>query len=314
MSGYTLQISVLLAVSSSLGLSFLFVASLYFWTLVGYGNVGRDEPGTIQRRFVSTLLTCACSTVLIFWLAQPAHGSEGFTRLELLGLQVEGLLRACLACLALTASLFAGPILQGFLACYTNSSTGSSDTIWIRLRGLVMAPITEEFVFRACLMRLCVAAQFPMWANLVFSPACFALAHAHHFIEHVRKAHAQGLIQGGRANGSSEYGLLNAKHVNAAVRRAVVEVAFQMFYTSLFGIYSCFLLLRTGSTVAVILAHAFCNYQGFPDFGFYGHYGHPLYRYRLLIGVMYIVGIVAFCILMMPITSGCDSPFHLDAA
>lgn len=315
MTGYTLDISVFAAVSSCLALSSLFVVSLYLWTLAGYGKAGRDEPGTIQRRFLSTLISSACSTGLIFWLAQPAHDSQGFTPLEMLGLQPEGLARACISCLALTASLFTGPLVQGCIAYFQHtgrSSMASTVSPWVHLRNYVMAPITEEFVFRACLLRLCVSAMFPVWAILVCSPACFALAHAHHFFEHIRKARAQGHAY------QSANAPLHAQKQNAnvyvwrAVKRAVLEVTFQIFYTSLFGVYSCFLLLRTGSTVAVILAHSFCNFQGFPDLSFCAQSDHSLYSYRWLLGALYIIGIVAFGVLMMPITSGCFSPFDQD--
>merc|ERR1712232_1323354 len=123
--------------------------------------------------------------------------------------------------------MFIGDSLQGF---------------WVLMRNYVLAPISEEFVFRSCLVRLWVAASFPMYIIIFVSPFCFALAHTHHFVEHVRKT--------GRK------------------QTALVQVAFQVFYTSLFGMYSNFLLLRTGSTLAVILVHTFCNHQGFPDVAF----------------------------------------------
>lgn len=41
---------------------------------------------------------------------------------------------------------------------------------------------------------------------------------------------------------------------------------FQFGYTTLFGAYAIFLYLRTGSLLAVILVHAFCNWMGLPRF------------------------------------------------
>lgn len=74
---------------------------------------------------------------------------------------------------------------------------------------------------------------------IFFSPFLFSLAHTHHYIEIVR---TRGLKQ------------------------ALLGVGFQVFYTTLFGISSTFLLLRTGHLPAVILTHTFCNHMGFPAF------------------------------------------------
>jgi prenyl protein peptidase len=41
---------------------------------------------------------------------------------------------------------------------------------------------------------------------------------------------------------------------------------FQLAYTTLFGAYATFLYLRTGSLLAVVLVHAFCNWMGLPRF------------------------------------------------
>jgi prenyl protein peptidase len=46
----------------------------------------------------------------------------------------------------------------------------------------------------------------------------------------------------------------------AAIARSVVQFS----YTSLFGALVNFLFLRTGSLLAVVLVHAFCNSMGLP--------------------------------------------------
>lgn len=67
------------------------------------------------------------------------------------------------------------------------------------------------------------------------------------------------------------------------------QVAFQFLYTTIFGWYATFLLLRTGHWVAAVVAHTFCNLMGFPDFG--GAAGH---RRRWLLAAAFALGIAGF--------------------
>eukprot|EP00933_Yihiella_yeosuensis_P034453 TRINITY_DN2793_c0_g2_i1.p1 TRINITY_DN2793_c0_g2~~TRINITY_DN2793_c0_g2_i1.p1 ORF type:complete len:324 (-),score=24.76 TRINITY_DN2793_c0_g2_i1:90-968(-) len=282
-----LEVSPIVAIIGSLGLSFIFVASLYVWKLLGYEDKNRDAKGTIQRRFVSAVLSCFCSALLIRALATPApSGESGLTLTQLLGLRCEDQLMACVCCLLLTALLFFGPVVQHIVAVFEGESEWISlvGGAWVGARNLILAPITEEFVFRACLVRLWVSAGFPTLLIIFASPFCFALAHTHHFIELV--------------------------HRTGDKKQAFVQIAFQVFYTSLFGMYSNFLLLRTGSTLAVTLAHSFCNHQGFPDVAFLVSKRHALHQHRHWLGPAYLVGIVAFSMGMAPLTRGFESSFQ----
>eukprot|EP00931_Biecheleriopsis_adriatica_P023925 TRINITY_DN15004_c0_g1_i1.p1 TRINITY_DN15004_c0_g1~~TRINITY_DN15004_c0_g1_i1.p1 ORF type:complete len:315 (+),score=51.98 TRINITY_DN15004_c0_g1_i1:60-1004(+) len=289
--GLVLQVSPAIAILGSLAISLIFVLSLYIWKLVGYEDSNRDARGTIQRRALSALLSCLCSAALVRALATPvAEGRYGLTLPELLGLKCEQQLLACTCCLLLTAALFFGPLAQHLVGVLDGVTDLVSvpQSAWVAARNYALAPLTEEFVFRACLVRLWVAASMPMLAIIFCSPFFFALAHTHHFIEHVRKTRSK--------------------------QQALIQVAFQVFYTSLFGMYSNFLLLRTGSTLAVVLAHSFCNHQGFPDLAFLMNKQDPLHRHRRWLGAMYLLGIAAFTWLMAPLTAGFSSSFVGAAA
>lgn len=72
------------------------------------------------------------------------------------------------------------------------------------------------------------------------TPIIFGLAHIHHFYE------------------------FRLTHPHTSLSSALLRSAFQFTYTSLFGSYATFLYLRTGSILAVILVHAFCNCMGLP--------------------------------------------------
>lgn len=287
MTDLVLEVSSLTAVLGSFALSSFFVGSLYLWKLAGYSDTNRDDTGTVQRRFASALLSCVCSACLIAALSRPATEQErGMSLLALLGLSSPEPLAACASCLALTSVLFIGPIVQHFVGVREGSARFAAlpGGPWVALRNFVLAPLSEEFVFRACLVRLCVGASFPKAAIIICAPFCFAMAHTHHFIELVRRFKDK--------------------------KAALLQVAFQVFYTSLFGAYCNFLLLRTGCTPAVILCHTFCNHQGFPELGFLAASGHPLFRHRTWLGVLYLIGIVAFGILIAPLTAGFQSSFN----
>lgn len=71
--------------------------------------------------------------------------------LHLLGLRWHGMLAAVLRPAALTACLFTGPILQSWLSQTHHESCQSGLQT---LRNLIVAPLTEEFCFRACMAPL----------------------------------------------------------------------------------------------------------------------------------------------------------------
>ena len=71
--------------------------------------------------------------------------------LPLLGLRAEGLLQAIAKPSLLTASLFAGPLLQHLLTVRTQQQAAVPLQT---LRNLFIAPVTEEFCFRACMSPL----------------------------------------------------------------------------------------------------------------------------------------------------------------
>lgn len=64
----------------------------------------------------------------------------------------------------------------------------------------------------------------------------------------------------------------------------------QFAYTGLFGAYSSYLFMRTGTLLAPLSAHVFCNFMGLPDVSALGA-DHPQ---RRLAWVAYAVGIAGF--------------------
>lgn len=79
-----------------------------------------------------------------------------------------------------------------------------------------------------------------MTRTVILSPIVFGLAHIHHFYE------------------------FRITNPDVPLTMALARTVLQFSYTSLFGIYETFLFICTGSLLAVILVHSFCNSMGLP--------------------------------------------------
>jgi hypothetical protein len=145
----------------------------------------------------------------------------------------------------------------------------------IILRNIVLAPITEEIVFRALMIpplashyyfnydrtplikkygslkpegfvltppRTLPFLDLSPWKIILTCPLFFALAHLHHCYEKIR--------QGER------------------VSRALTSTLIQATYTTIFGGIAALLFMRTNSVLAPIVSHVVCNLVGLPDVGF----------------------------------------------
>uniref|UniRef100_A0A183JDF1 CAAX prenyl protease 2 n=1 Tax=Schistosoma curassoni TaxID=6186 RepID=A0A183JDF1_9TREM len=125
---------------------------------------------------------------------------------------------------------------------------------WISLRNFVIAPLAEELIFRACV----TFHLLPLFSSCVMlcfvSSLFFSLAHFHHVFESVK----------------------SGQDLQSAFKTSL----FQVFYTTLFGTYSGFLMLRTatfsihissyfvyciGNIASSIVTHSLCNFFGLPD-------------------------------------------------
>jgi prenyl protein peptidase len=103
-------------------------------------------------------------------------------------------------------------------------------------------PITEELVFRSCIVPLHLLAKISPVEIVLLTPLYFGIAHIHHFYEFV------------------------LTHPHSPILSALARSLFQFTYTTMFGWYAAFVFLRTGSLPAAILAHSFCNWCGLPRF------------------------------------------------
>lgn len=81
--------------------------------------------------------------------------------IELLGIRADGLLSAASICLAHVAVLYLGPLTMAALDSWQTGSSslfrqhpGHCRPVLPMLRDMVVAPVFEEFVFRACMLPL----------------------------------------------------------------------------------------------------------------------------------------------------------------
>lgn len=197
---------------------------------------------------------------------------------ELLGLRWPGLFLASVVPLLLTMILFLGPLalqaLNGLWSLYAEPMywlSNIGNLIW--LRNHIVAPLSEEFTFRACMVPLLLQCFQPLTAVFV-CPLFFGVAHFHHMAERLK--------------------------AGMDLKQALLISCFQFMYTTLFGAYSAYLFLRTGHFVAPFLAHAFCNHMGFPDLVDLMNYTEPK---RCLLMLLCIVGLLAWCLLLTPLTN-----------
>lgn len=249
----------------------LFVISLYLADI----GLPRDHPLTIRRRMLAVGVVCAIIPLLLWLLSESEPGDQSL--LAVMGVRW-GLLEPILAVLVSTVLvlvLYVGPIMA---AIWSNEGGASllepleNERRDVMLRNFVVAPLAEELVFRACMFPLLLPKLGSVWTAFV-CPLFFGLAHLHHAVEHVRRG-------------------------DITPSQALLTTLLQATYTSLFGMFSGILLIRTGYIISAIVAHALCNILGLPDI-----YSIADHRQPLRVAVMYVVGLVGFLYLLFPLTS-----------
>ncbi|KAF5843567.1 hypothetical protein DUNSADRAFT_12829 [Dunaliella salina] len=148
----------------------------------------------------------------------------------------------------------------------------AEEHLWL-WRNLFVAPLCEEWVFRACMAPLLRLQGYSEIATVFITPLFFSVAHLHHLHDLITY---QGF----------------------SLAQALLMVLFQSSYTAVFGWYTTWLFLRTQSVISVFVVHAFCNWMGLPKFSLMAKlWGLPVFLVSLA------VSIAAFASLMGPATS-----------
>uniref|UniRef100_A0A7S0UW61 intramembrane prenyl-peptidase Rce1 n=1 Tax=Polytomella parva TaxID=51329 RepID=A0A7S0UW61_9CHLO len=225
------------AILSCFGISALYVSSVFI-----FSKLPREDVKTIKLRIISVIFVSAISWYPFYTFYLSEKNVLPHSCLSYLGMGTDVQhVRAIGSTLYLLGSLYAGPLLyhvytfqpfQGLIYCRQP---------WIAIRTLIVAPTSEEWVFRACITPLLILQGGVNPERACFLvPLFFGAAHLHHLFDLV-------------------------VHQRKALSAAFVLVLFQFIFTSLFGCFGCFLFVRTGSILAPVLAHSFCNFFGLPQ-------------------------------------------------
>ncbi|CAG9766348.1 unnamed protein product [Ceutorhynchus assimilis] len=260
----------------SVGICFLlsvtYLASLHIWN----SPYNRDHPSTIKKRFTSVFFMLFIAPCFLYAGLNKSILEEA-SLLEILGLRTKGLLQAIFMPLFLTMILFLGPIsmelYSGLYKLYTEESywyRNLTNLIWIRNH--IVAPFSEEFTYRSCMLPLLLQCLPPVTAVLV-NPLFFGVAHFHHMQERLK------------------FGM--------DVKTALKISCFQFTYTTIFGTYSAYIFYRTGHFLSIFIMHAFCNHMGFPDIMEVTTYKKSK---KIIISGLFVLGFIAWCFLLKPLT------------
>ncbi|OSD05062.1 hypothetical protein PYCCODRAFT_1362778 [Trametes coccinea BRFM310] len=264
----------------------------------------RNDPEVIRARLLAASVSTALSVAAVFWLVRSVtpeselrkHPSAPvWSALARLGVTLDiahgNPLRLVLPCLV-TPMLYFGPLYASWL-CETlplqrrwsvQGSLSPLFTTWIGIRNYVVGPLTEEIVFRACMLAVYHMAGASRTKMIFLTPLAFGVAHLHHAWDIYNR-----------------YG-----RTASAARVAILTTLFQLAYTSLFGFHCAYLFLRTGSLLPPLLSHVFCNIMGLPQ---YSLHVRMFPKRRRLIQLAYLLGIVGYVYTMRRWTQAEDSLF-----
>jgi len=254
------------AVFSCIFVTILFVSSLYF---VDTG-LSRDHYLTVRWRIYAIITVCILSFILFYFLLLLQDGISFVGYLDLLGIRSRGLIPGTACPCVLVLMLYTGYIVQWLTESgWRHHSLSRTD---LMLRDYLVAPFSEEFIFRGCMLAVLCLAMEPYQAIFV-PPVLFGLAHLHHLMEWYR----------GR--------------LLVTFAQACATTLLQITYTSLFGLFSAFVFVRTRHLLGVVLAHSICNLLGLP----------PLDEvkdcsWNKLIALAYVLGLALFGLCLFPLT------------
>jgi len=269
-------LSVNEGVIACLMLAVAFVGCLY----LAPTSKPRDHPETIRWRMLLTGIVTVFSPFYLLLWADRDPTERGAELHHVLGIKANGIFAAVIFPLLLTAVLYTGVVVhtvmgfagqRGALQVHF-SAYKANFRLEVCLRNFFVAPFVEEFVFRACMLPM-LTASMGTWIGVVVCPLFFGVAHLHHLVEWYRWRQ-QPLVN------------------------ALLMTTIQFCYTSLFGLYSAFLFIRTGNLASPVVSHMFCNFMGLPDID-----GIVRSRHSKLLWTLYVCGLLGFFILLVPLTN-----------
>lgn len=270
-----------------------YVGSIYALQSARIGGNGdqaksRDDPAVIRARLTAVSVSTAgsmCAVGVIVWKTgnfSSVQESVGAS-MKLLGLTLPS---PALRPLLLTPLLYLGPLYSAWLdksLPFMQDWSYERDVVakfasWTGVRNFFMSPLTEELVFRSCVIAAAELAGVSQKKIIFLTPLWFGIAHIHHAYDQFNRL--------GRTR--------------QALQKALVISTVQLAYTTLFGWFASFLFLRTGSAITPTLTHTFCNIMGMPTVG-HDIRAHP--NRKIPIWLTHIIGLIGFGFALGPWTA-----------
>lgn len=279
------------AVTACTSMALFYVAILYAPTFI----LRLPPPSSLKSFMIRRFICAAISSIvslLVCSLILPIRSKGASILFGVYGIRVDHIWQAVVFPVSLTSLMYAGSLVLKFMILVESRRERSSDGEGLSFeciksalqgfleliisvasnvlawRNFVVAPLTEELVFRACMIPLLLCGGFKPYTAICLCPIFFSLSHLNHLMEFYSKQ-------------------------NYSLIKTFMVVGLQLGYTVIFGSYASFLFIRTGHLLAPLVAHIFCNFMGLP----------VLFSQRNgMVSVAFVAGMVGFLWLLFPMT------------
>ena len=212
-----------LAISMCALVTFIYVSSLYIC------NGDRDNPSVVKCRSFSVIAVSCFIYYTLEWLIPANHHINGISDYRNIAWAAFTTLTLFITNVYMT---FLTPPDRILSTCYTDR--------WRLFRNLIVAPISEEIVFRKCMSDILISGGFGQVATISISSIAFWFAHLHHFWLSFRQS-------------KNKY-------------KMMLLIGSQCAYTAVFSIIAFVIYLKCGSIIPAIVSHGICNFFGLPKF------------------------------------------------
>lgn len=290
--GDDVGVSVPVAIVACTGMTIFYVAVLYSPTFILRFPPPTSFKSFMIRRFVCAGISTVVSLIVCAFLL-PIKSWDVSYLLNAYGIRLHHTWEAVVLPLCLTSLMYVGSFVLKLFSLWSSWAEHGDHQIersfdglksvlqrlinWLlsavynisAWRTFIVAPLTEELVFRACMIPLLLCGGFKPYTVILLSPVFFSLAHLNHLLEFYMQQ-------------------------NSSLLQASMVVGFQLGYTVIFGSYASFLFVRTGHIAAPLVSHMFCNFMGLPAF---------FSRRTGMVSLGFILGAVGFVYLLFPLTS-----------
>ncbi|KAI3683874.1 hypothetical protein L1987_84389 [Smallanthus sonchifolius] len=283
-------VSVPVAIVACIAMAIFYVAILYSPTLIL-----RLPPPSSFKSFMIRRFICACISTVVSLLvcAFILPVKSWNVLLSAYGIRLHHMWEAVVFPLCLTSLMYSGSFVLKIFSIWSSWAEHGGRQIDISFHGLksvfqslinwmlslvynisvwrmyIVGPLTEELVFRACMISVLLCGGFKPYTVILLSPVLFSLAHLNHLLESYMQR-------------------------DSSLLKASMVAGFQLGYTLIFGSYASFLFVRTGHISAPIVSHMVCNIMGLPAF---------FSQRTWMVSVGFVAGAISFVYLLFPLTS-----------